>query len=139
MLESNFLPRGLGPFSTQTSSPKIIITTKPLLPKTTLSPSLYMINPFISNNDQYLFRKNYQVLARPEPTSLHTPLPNDNNLRYLQYRNPFISNSPNISLRNSSVTSPQRPNSLSRATTNNTNNRFAMKGGILDSAYGWKK
>ena len=91
-----------------------------------------MINPFISNNEQLLFRKNYQVLQRPtsssqKPFSTHT----DQNITHLQHKNPFNSVSPKLPLRNSSLTSPQRTNSLSKSNVSSYKPQYLPRGGLL--------
>lgn len=89
-----------------------------------------MINPFNSNNDQFLFRKNYQLIHKSPPPTATTTSPTDYSLSRLQTKNPFNSHSPQISFRNS-VVSPDRGNSLSRSKAGSSMQQYAPKGGIL--------
>lgn len=52
-----------------------------------------MINPFLSNNDTLLFRKNYQVIAKPPPTPSLAPH-SSGKIQFLQSRNPFVGSNP---------------------------------------------
>ena len=100
-----------------------------------------MINPFTSNNQQFLFRKNYEVINKPAPP---TPSPlapssyNDNSISRLQSRNPFRSQSPIIPI-HASVTSPTRALSLSRSNVSSHQSFLPIKAGILKEADGWKR
>ena len=134
MFEPNVIPLDAGLFSTQTSFPKNIITTRPSLATASCS-SLYMINPFNTNNDQYLFRKNYNILHRPSPEPPQ-PYPHSPSPVVTSLRNPFTSTH-NISMRNSSVVSPQRATSVSRALS--PQSRFGGRRGLLEAADGWKR
>ena len=103
-----------------------------------------MINPFTSKHDsQFLFRKNYQVLQRPQdscPPPTATPNNHPDNLNNLQRRNPFTSQSPLLPLKSSNLNSPQRPLSAAKNMHNLSQSRFvAGKGGLLEEADGWRR
>jgi hypothetical protein len=148
MFESSY-PTGWGPCSTQTSFSKFIITIT-LFHQHPRPPTHHMINPFISNtHNQYLFRKNYQLLQPNSPTpppvispSHHYPIdPTDTQILQLQNRNPFHSKSPAPTLNTSNYGSPpQRPVSANKTPATISQSRFTGgKGGLLETADSWKR
>ena len=138
MFESKWFPTGWGLCSTQTSFSKFIITIT--LPTFRQAPLTLMINPFISNQNQYLFRKNYQVINRAnEPTPTFHPV-TDLHLQHLQSRNPFNSKSP-TPVQNSNPFSSPRPQSVSIGPLKNSQSRYLPGGkvGLLEEADAWKR
>lgn len=95
-----------------------------------------MINPFISNNDSnYLFRKNYQIIAKPQVTSPPSAF-STAKLNHLQSKNPFSSTIPTIN----PYTSP-RSLSSSRANVMSSSKDKPLlgKSRLLEEADGWKR
>jgi hypothetical protein len=95
-----------------------------------------MINPFISNNDSnYLFRKNYQFVAKPEVPSLAQNY-STSKLNLLQNKNPFKpSTTTNIA-----SPLPARSLSNSRVGLSSSQNKLILgKSRLLDEADGWKR
>lgn len=102
-----------------------------------------MINPFISNADNnYLFRKNYQIISKPTTQSTAYDVSTDK-LEYLQNRNPFKVSSPSPSnLPTNNVSSRSLSNSrvgLKGFNNNSQSRTLLTKNGLLEQADGWKR
>lgn len=97
-----------------------------------------MINPFISNNDSnYLFRKNYQFIAKPQTPPPSTSF-SSSKLNLLHSKNPFTLSSTPI------VTSPVPSRSLSNSRvalgSNSSRDKLMLgKSRLIDEADGWKR
>lgn len=96
-----------------------------------------MINPFIANNDSnYLFRKNYQFIAKPQAPP-PPPTFSASKLNFLQSRNPFTPPAP------PPVSSPLPARSLSNSRVGigsaSRDKLFLGKSRMLEEADGWKR
>lgn len=96
-----------------------------------------MINPFISNNDSnYLFRKNYQFITKPQTPPPSTTF-SSSKLNFLQSKNPFTPPPAPI------ISSPVTPRSLSNSRlaigSTSRDKLFLGKSRMIDEADGWKR